>query len=229
MDQRTLILAKTLSAFDTPTLANAIESFSVRDMTEGYASSLVRCLTPREKPMVGYAVTVTFDSTTPSRERSGPAGWFDLVDTIREAPKPVVVVSQYVGLERERGCWMGDVIATLMTRLGAVGTVTDTAVRDVPTILDRLPLFHVFAAGMVASHGNGRLVEIDVPVTVGGLAIRPGDLLHGDGNGLISIPLEITDGLAARARQGETDEAEFVRVLLSDPFEYNQIRDRFRH
>ncbi len=188
MIERALDLATALGEFDTPTLSDAIETFAVRDQTDGFTSSMICLLTQRASPMVGYAVTVTFDSTTTSAERHDPTGWYNLMDAIRSAPKPVVVVSQYVGGERERGCWLGDVISTLMVRLGAVGTVTDTSVRDLPAILDRLPTFHVFAAGTVASHGNGLMLDIDVPVVVGGLAVRPGDLLHGDTNGVISVP-----------------------------------------
>jgi 4-hydroxy-4-methyl-2-oxoglutarate aldolase len=229
MTRRTRRLAATLSGYDTPTIANAIETYLTRDMTEGYASSLVRRLTPRSGPMVGYAVTVMFDSTTPSAKRFGPAGWFDLMDVVKAAPKPAVVVCQYVGPERERGCWLGDVIATLMARLGTVGTVTDTSVRDVSTIVERLPSFHVFAAGTVASHGNGKLIAIDVPVSVGGMSVHPGDLIHGDENGVITIPLDVADGLTTRAQEGVVAEAEFVRLLQSDPLPYDDVRERLRH
>ena len=57
---------ETLREFDSATIANAIEHFEVRDPTTGYATSELVCQTPEiAKPMVGYAITCTLDTTTP--------------------------------------------------------------------------------------------------------------------------------------------------------------------
>lgn len=220
-------LCERLAAFDTPTVANAVETFGVRALTDGYASARIRLLTRNTRPMVGYAVTVTFDSTTGGTAR--PGRWFELMDVLRDAPKPAVVVSQYVGSDRTRGCWMGDIIATLLSRLGAVGSLTDTAVRDVAAIEDRLADFSVFGTGSVASHGNGGLIDIGVPVAIEGLVIRPGDLLHGDSNGILSIPLEIAADVPLVAKRIAGAESDLVSLMQREPLPYDEIRARLSH
>lgn len=222
-----LELCERLAAFDTPTIANAIETFGVRELTQGYTGVSVRRLTRNMRPMVGYAVTVTFDSTTGGAPK--PGRWFELMDVLRVAPKPAVVVSQYVGSDRQRGCWLGDIIATLMTRLGAVGTMTDTAVRDLDVIDGRLPDFSVFGTGSVASHGNGALVDVGVPVAIEGLLVRTGDLLHGDANGVVSIPRAIAEDLATVAARLANAEAELVELMQRDPLAFDEIRERLSH
>jgi regulator of RNase E activity RraA len=220
-------LCDTLRAFETPAVANAVETFGVRDLTDGYASSDIRALIPGRGPMVGYAVTVTFDSTTGGSARR--SRWFDLMDLLKATPYPTVVVSQYIGSDRRRGCWLGDIVATLLVRLGSVGTVTDAAVRDLHEMEGRLPDFSVFGLGSVASHGNGAVIDLDIPVSIGGLLIRPGDLVHGDRNGLITSPGSIADQVAEATATVARDEADLVELLMREPLPFEEIRGRFSH
>ena len=107
-----------LREFDSATVANAIEHFEVRDPTTGYATSELVCQTPEiARPMVGYAITCTIDTTTPGDRR--PSGLGELVGLIDAAPKPSVLVAQHVGHERKRCCFFGDMFFNLFgeTRL----------------------------------------------------------------------------------------------------------------
>ena len=61
--------------------------------------------------------------------------------------------------------------------------------------------FHYFARGAVVSHASFRIVRVGAPVQVGGLAIQPGDLLHGDENGLLKIPQTACDKLLEAVEQ----------------------------
>ena len=63
MDLKDLERLKTINS---PTICNAIETFKVRDDTDGYATSELKCMIPGLKPMVGFAITVIVDSTTPA-------------------------------------------------------------------------------------------------------------------------------------------------------------------
>ena len=58
--------------------------------------------------------------------------------------------------------------------------------RDIPEV--RSLGFHYFARGICASHANFRVVRCGMPVTICGLPVATGDLLHGDENGLLSVP-----------------------------------------
>jgi 4-hydroxy-4-methyl-2-oxoglutarate aldolase len=190
-----------LRAIDSPTVANAIERFKIRPRVEGYAGHALRCAFPRLGTMLGYAVTCTADTTTEGRRN--PAGLFPLWETLEAAPKPAVLVMQDVGPDPQRSCHMGEIMATIAKALGAVGCVCDGGLRDVLEV-EALGGFQYFCAGFVVSHGNPVLCEINVPVTVAGMKVQPGDLLHGDINGITVVP----DNVAARV----ADEALLVRA-----------------
>src|SRR5882724_6400482 len=122
-----------LRGVDSATVANAIEALGVRDPAEGYADLRLRCLVEQREPMVGYAVTVKVDSTTPglTADRSRLSG---LIAAVSQAPKPCVVVCEEAGPAPERGCHMGDVVATMLARNGVVGTVSGSGIRDLAGI-----------------------------------------------------------------------------------------------
>jgi len=220
-------LIEALSRIDSPTVANAIEFFQVRDPTTGYASMELRCQYPALKPMVGYAVTCTVDSTTPLPK--GKNVQFDFFRAIEAAPKPAVVVLQDVGPQRLRSCHAGDVLSTIFQKLGAVGLVTDGGVRDVDGIAERAPGFQVFAAGTVVSHGVPRFIEVGVTVNICGMTVQPGDLLHGDANGLLVVPMEIAAQVVERAEKVWERERRIVEYVKSSQFTLEGLKDIISH
>jgi regulator of RNase E activity RraA len=118
---------------------------------------------------------------------------------------------------------MGDVMAAIVARLGAVAIVTDGGVRDLAGVRERVPGFQMFARGMVVAGGAPSLGDIGLTVEVCGLTIRPGDLLHGDANGLLSIPLEVAGRVAAAAMDIRRQEDERVQAISSPGFEIGQL------
>jgi regulator of RNase E activity RraA len=141
-----------------------------------------------------------------------------LYEAIAESPKPVIVVCQNVGPDRVRSNLFGDVMATTFQRLGAVGAVTDGGIRDLAGIRQRAPGFQAFAAGAVAAGGVFLIVEVGVTVSVCGLRIAPGDLLHGDANGLVNIPLTVADRVAATSQEVLAKEKKRVDFIKSPGF-----------
>ena len=200
-----------LRSMDSPTVANAIEAFKVRDDTQGFLGMDVKCLTPEFGVLVGYAVTAKANSMTPGRPRDRQ-GHMRLFEAIAVAPKPSVLVVQDVGPRRTHACFLGDVIASLSRRLGAVGIITDGGIRDLDGVR---PLnFHVFAAGFVVAHGTFNIEEVGIPVELSGARIQPGDLIHGDASGVTTIPLEIADKLyeqCLKVRERETGLRDYAR------------------
>lgn len=144
------------------------------------------------------------------------------------APKPIFLVFQDVGLNPEKSAHMGDVMGSLAKRLGAVGLLTNGGVRDVLEV-EALG-FQYFAAGVVASHGNPRLLQINVPVTIDGLRIEPGDLLHGDLNGVAKIPAEIAAQTAEMALKIRQEEGELLTFINGPDFSVEGfIQRKFTH
>lgn len=93
----------------------------------------------------------------------------------------------------------GELLTTAAKHRGAVGCVTDGLVRDVRHIRQlSFPVFHG-GIGPLDSKGRGRMVAMDVPVTCAGVAVRPGDLVFGDVDGVVVIPDELAAEVIARA------------------------------
>jgi len=214
-----------LQKIDSPTVANAVEAFGVRPPTEGYASLALHCLFPDLPPAVGYALTCTADSTSPVRKTASQDE--KLYRALQAAPKPAIVVMQDVGPERLRSCHAGDVMSSLFQRLGAIALVTDGGVRDLAGVRQRAPGFQLFAGGVVVAHGLPSIVDVGVPVSVFGLAIASGDLLHGDSNGLLSIPAAIAGQVAARAEQVWRSEKELVEFIHGPDFSLDALGNTY--
>ncbi len=218
-----------LRKIDSPTVSNAIEHFGVRPRVEGYAGWELRCAFPELGTMIGYAVTCTADSTTASRRDE--RGLMRLWEAVEAAPKPAVIVIKDIGPERSRSCHMGEVMATTAKALGAVGCMSDGGLRDVVEVR-ALGGFQYFSPGFVVSHGNAVICEINVPVTLDGLAVNAGDLLHGDVNGVLTIPDTIADRIAAQAQQvrlAERDVLDFVKRPGLTVERLRAFQEQFRH
>src|SRR5438045_5155636 len=200
-----------LRRIDSPTISNAIETFKVRPRVAGYVGSDIRCIFPELPPTVGYAITCTVDSTTEGRQG---IGFQKLYDLLTNAPKPAIVVMQDVGTDRLHSCHAGEVMSTLMKHLGAVGILTDGGLRDLKEVRT-LGSFQYFCAGLVVSHGNPVCVSVGQEVTISGMRVRPGDLLHGDINGIVQIPDECAEQVAEAAYQIWAQEEERMRLILN--------------
>ncbi len=216
-------MVSALAAIDSPTVANAIERFGVRPRTEGYADRNLRCQFPARGSMAGYAVTCTADSTTEGRPDG--RGLLGLWEAIAASPGPVVVVIKDVGPAPHRGCHMGEVMATIARQLGAIGCVTDGGLRDVKEV-EALGDFHYFCPGLVVSHGHPVILDVNVPVTLHGLAIAPGDLLHGDANGLLTVPAAIASQVPAACAEVRAEERALLDFVTAPGFSLERLRSR---
>lgn len=217
-------IIESLRQFDSPTVSNAIEHFEVRDPVAGYASMELCCQFPRREPMVGYAVTCTADSTTPGDRRQ--LNLEKLVDALQTAPKPGVLVIKHIGHNRLRSCFVGDMFCTWVQKLDGVGIVTDGGARDRAGIDQQAPGVQLFAPGWVVSHGHGTFIDFNLTVSICGLTIRPGDLLHGDENGLLTVPHEIAESVLQKAQEIREVEAEFFEFMDSKTFSIDEMKRR---
>jgi regulator of RNase E activity RraA len=177
-----------LAKYDTPTVCNAIELFDVRPRNTGYMDARIKACFPKFPPMVGYAVTSTFRSMSPPRGGNVYASLSDQVAAFAELPGPAVVVYQDLDVPVVSATF-GEVMCSTYKAFGAKGIITSGAGRD----LDQVEAlgFAAFTDGTICSHGYCHTLAVNVPVTVGGICIYPGDLLHGDLNGVTTIPREI--------------------------------------
>jgi regulator of RNase E activity RraA len=103
-----------------------------------------------------------------------------------------------------------------------VGYVTDGAVRELPRIKDTG--LQLFAGNVAVSHAYAHLFEFGSQVKVGGLEVHPGDLLHGDRHGLLSIPKEIAAEIPAAAAKLQAGERRVIEFCRSPEFSVEKLR-----
>jgi 4-hydroxy-4-methyl-2-oxoglutarate aldolase len=191
-----------LASFCTPTIANAIETFEVRDRMEGVTRMGVQCIFPALGAMVGYACTAMIDSgappATPRRVRR--AEYWSYLET--SGPGTIAVMQDLS--QPPAGAYIGEVNATIHQTLGCQGILTSGTVRDLDEV-GRLN-FRLFAAGVEVSHGWAHLEDFATEVTVFGMKVKPGDLLHVDKHGATVIPHDIASLVAEAARKVEKAE-----------------------
>ena len=93
----------------------------------------------------------------------------------------------------------GELLTTAAMARGAVGCVTDGLVRDVRHIRTmKFPVYHG-GIGPLDSRGRCKMVEMDRPIECGGVAVRTGDIVFGDVDGLVFVPQAIADEVFALA------------------------------
>lgn len=182
-----------LRRYDTPTVCNVIEQFDVRPRNTGYMDRRIKACFPELPPMVGYAATATFRSASPP---VGPDMYSTIpiqIERFSDLPGPAVVVFQDLD-DPPEGVTFGEVMVSLYRAFGSVGLVTSGVGRDLEQI--RALRFPLFTNGAICSHAYCHIPSLAVPVHVGGITVMPGDLLHGDANGVTTIPHDIAPEVA---------------------------------
>ena len=196
---------RALKGADTPTVCNAIEiAIGNRGFANFTRSQMVATETAAE-PMVGRALTATIRALSPPADpphavRKRRADYYRYVS---ETSCPAVIVIQDLDGENACGAFWGEVNATVHKAFGLQGALTDGLVRD----LGVLPAgFPVLAGSIGVSHAFVHVVEIDVPVTVFGMAVNPGDLIHADQHGALVIPEDRVAAMPEALRKLEATE-----------------------
>src|SRR5271168_1477866 len=182
-----------LVKYDTPTVCNVIELFDVRPRNAGYMNESIKACFPQMPPIAGYALTSFFRSQAPPKGGDVYSSLTKQVEGFASLPGPAIVVFQDLD-NPVAAATFGEVMCTTYQAFGAVGLITSGAGRD----LDQVEAleFPCFTNGTICSHGYCQIVELQTPVRVGGVTIYPGDLMHGDRNGVTTIPNEFAAAVA---------------------------------
>jgi len=211
-----------LRGLETCVVANAIETTGVRLRNEGYMDATVRCVFPDFPPVLGYAMTLKVRTGNPPIEGPGYVDRVDWWDQLLALPQPRLLVVEDDPGTPASGSFLGEVHANILRALGCSGMVTNGAVRDLPA-LRRLG-FPVFAGHVSVSHAYAHIVEAGAPVTVGGLRVQPGDLIHGDMHGVLSIPLQVAREIPAIAARQKLRERRIVDFCNSVEFDVDGLK-----
>lgn len=222
MPTNSVELLEKLRRFDTPTICNIIELFEVRSRSTGFMDDRIRACFPELPPMVGYAATATFRASAPPRQGDVYAGMDQQVERFSELSGPAVVVFQDLDVPPVAATF-GEVMCTTYQTFGAVGLITSGAGRDLDQV--RAINFPAFTSGTICAHGYCHTLQLHVPVYVGGLAVYPDDLLHGDANGVTSIPAGIAADVADVGAEFVAAETVLLDALRSGPPSVQRFRE----
>jgi regulator of RNase E activity RraA len=187
-----------LRAWDTPSICNALELVVPQRRGFGYTTQPLVAAQPALPPIVGYARTATIRAMHPSTRSGAELREQRLAyyRSIAEGPQPNVVVIEDLDPEPGYGAFWGEVNSNIHRGLGCLGVVTNGSIRDLPQCAEG---FQMLGGRVGPSHAFVHIEEFGGTVTVQGMTVRPGDLVHADQHGAVVIPLEVARQVPAAA------------------------------
>ena len=222
-----VISPETISAlqqYDTPTVCNVIELFNVRARSSGYMNKTINACFPELPPMVGFASTATFRALSPPRDGDVYSSIDRQLEGLVDVAGPPVIVFQDLD-EPSAAATFGEVMCTTYQSFGCKGLITSGTGRDLDQV--QALKFPAFTAGTCCSHGACHILSVNVPVVVGGITVYPSDLLHGDCNGVTTIPIDIASeipGICSEFMEAEKIVLDYVQSPEPTPAGFTQAR-----
>ena len=194
-----------LKALETPSVCNAIELVVPDRRAWGFTTRTLHCVRPELGAMVGLARTVAVRAAQPPAEDAEAvrARRFAYLDYLAKAAGPTISVVECLDAGQEGfGSFWGEVNSAIHKALGCIGTVTNGSVRDIDALAAG---FQVLAGAVGPSHGYVHVVDFAGTVSVAGMQVRSGDLVHADRHGAVTLPRgkadEVLEAAALIARR----------------------------
>ena len=201
-----------LKNFDTPSITNIVATYPKNPLCLGlynpwtenwYTDQSIRCMYPELGRTVGYAVTCVFGLPDPNYSR---LSFMDVIDALDASKKPTILVFQQkfppdiagkVGLS-------GGNMTSAMKAVGCVGAISNGPSRDIDEI--RPMKFQYMLSGVTAGHGAMAIHAVNVPVTVAGMDVCPGEIIHMDENGACKFPADKLEAILTNVRKLQKEE-----------------------
>ncbi|MGB2606655.1 MAG: RraA family protein [Candidatus Sulfotelmatobacter sp.] len=212
-----------LRQIDTCMVANAVETFNLRLRNTGFTDARIRCMFPEAPPMVGYAATARLRSGEPPIKGGTFRDRTDLWNSLLEIPSPRILVLEDLDNPPGRGAFIGGVHAAILKALGCVGYVSNGAVRELPSV--RTMGIQLFAGNVAASHAYAHIFDIGASICIGGMEIHPGELLHGDGHGVLTIPAQVAAKIPDVAAELRRQEQKIIELCQSSSFSVARLSE----
>jgi regulator of RNase E activity RraA len=180
---------------DTPTVCNALEHVMGGRTAEGFTKQPIVCADPDLPPVVGFARTAKIRASSPAQKPATEVRALRLqyYEYVSAGEGPNVVVIEDTDWPNVIGGFWGEMQVAQHKGLGLAGTVTNGVLRDL-AMLDEG--YQVIASRVGPSHAFVHVTELDCPVNVLGMAVKPDDLIHADRHGAVVIPAEHIERMA---------------------------------
>jgi 4-hydroxy-4-methyl-2-oxoglutarate aldolase len=212
-------MLKELTNYDTPAITNVIgtypgESFclSLYDpwQEKWYTDQSIRCMFPELGRTAGYAVTAVYGLPDPALPS---LSFNDILDVLDASAKPTILVFQQnfpAGVSAKVGL-AGGVMTTALKAVGCIGAISNGPSRDIDEI--RPMKFQYMLSGTTAGHGDMAIYAINVPVSVAGMNVIPGEIIHMDENGACKFPADKLEVVLDNVCQLRDKEAVLMKKL----------------
>lgn len=216
MDDTLLTL---LRRVDTPTVCNAIEVAQGRRGFKAFTRGTMLCSAPQEPAIVGYACTAKISGLAPPTEdavtiRARRMAYYRMM---AEARQPSIAVIEDADYPDCIGAYWGEINTAVHKGFGMSGALTNGVMRDLGDLADGFP---VVAGSIGPSHGFVHVLELDMSVTIFGLTVAPGDLVHADRHGAVVVPAEVIPMLAPAIRKMQETEALVLEPARRPDFDF---------
>ena len=189
MDDALLSLLKSV---DTSTVCNAIEVAQGQRGFNEFTRGTMLASHPDAPAVVGYARTAKIAAVNPPDESTEVirARRMDYYRHMADGPRPAIAVVEDLDYPKCIGAYWGEINTTVHKGFDLSGALTNGVMRDLGDLPDGFP---VIAGSIGPSHGFVHVKEIATSVTVFGLRISDGDLVHADRHGALVIPKSVID------------------------------------
>lgn len=212
-----------LRRHDTPTICNALEHVMGGRTAEGFTKTPVVCADVTLPPIVGFARTAKIRASSPAQRPAAEvrALRMQYYEYVSGGEGPNVVVIEDADWPHCIGGFWGEMQVAQHKGLGVAGTLTNGVLRDLG-MLD--PGYQVIAGSVGPSHAFVHVTELDVPVTVFGLAVKPDDLIHADRHGAVIIPERYLDAMPAAIELTIRKEQPILKAARAPGFTVEKLR-----
>ncbi|WP_279351442.1 RraA family protein [Erythrobacter litoralis] len=209
-----------LREFSTPDILNGLKRLGVKPADlEVMDRDIVGCMAPELGVSCGFAVT----RKMATRREGGPGKMADVGPDqgLLDVDGPRFLVVENNGEWEGPVCVWGEVTSNIHTALDCHAGVTNGPVRDLPEMAELC--FQAFANGAGAGGGIVDLLEVNTPVTVGGVTVRPGDIIHGDCHGVVRIPSDLAEKLPESIAAHKAWEEGIFEVCRTKPLDLEAL------
>jgi len=159
---------------------------------------------------VGYAVTCVYGLPDPAYTKLSFMG---VIEALEQSKKPVILVIKQdfpPEIAGKVGLSGGNMTAALKA-IGCVGVISDGPSRDIDEI--RPMKFQYMLTGVTPGHGDMAIHAINVPVSVAGMDVAPGEIIHMDENGACKFPADKLELIVKNLELLQKEEAERMNAL----------------
>lgn len=217
MTDKNLLLE--LENHDTPSITNVVATYPPNPLClalynpwheDWYTDHSIRSMFPELGRRVGYAVTCVYGVADPDFDRLTLA---DVLDAVEASPQPaILILKQKFPPELEGKVGLsGGVMTTALKAVGCVGVVSNGPSRDMDEI--RPMGMPYLLSGVTPGHGQMSVRAVNVPVSVAGMDVAPGEIVHMDENGACKFPADKIEAVLTNVRELMKQEAVLMERL----------------